>query len=106
MTLPSLSNADATLIVFCASIIELVAASILCDDTDCSDNYIRYAVVVGAVASFITLVMIILVQIGKDVGDTVHAVVSCILLVWWSAGAGVLTFKRPFVVTSETILHT
>lgn len=83
-------------LVFGASLIYVIAASIVCDDNNCR-SYYGYAVAVGVVSLIITLLMLILRFTKRDsMAEKAHRFVSLFLCLWWLIGAAIGTFKSPF----------
>lgn len=79
--------------VVLASIIELIAASVFCNNCQ---HFTAYAVAVGAV-SLALCILIVLVPKCTDKLNQAIPYVVLLLFLWWLAGAIVLTFVAPFV---------
>jgi len=79
-------TSSAAAIVLVASIVELVAAVVACDNSNSCKDERGYAVAVGAVSAFICLVAMFAPQLHKPL--------SLLLFVWWIPGVYVLTFSN------------
>jgi hypothetical protein len=101
MTLdPAESAAFRSLVIMAlASAVEFIAAARVCDAAvDCEDET-AYAVVVGLVAVFLAVIAILLIRFMPGKGTNLMIQFTALfLMVWWCAGAGVLTFRAPFVI--------
>jgi hypothetical protein len=78
-------TSSAVAIVLVASVVELVAAVVACDNSNSCKDERGYAVAVGAVSAFICLVAMFTPQLHKPL--------SLLLFVWWIPGVYVLTFS-------------
>jgi len=108
-TISSVKNNDVSplVIILVASAVEFIAAARVCDkrkdfhiDNYCSDEY-GYAVAVGVGGVVISLAYILILRFSKSVHKFVTQFVAIALLAWWGAGAGVVTFRAPFVATGN-----
>lgn len=89
-------DVQALWIMLTASVIELTAAAVLCDNSLCNRNN-KWAVALGAISTLLSIISLIL---GEKLG-IVKAVFAIILLGMWIFGAGVLTFDEPFSGTGN-----
>eukprot|EP00122_Pirum_gemmata_P001665 Pgem_evm1s1501 len=78
-----------------ASIFYLISASLNCSHGWCRDVS-AYAVAVGALSTFICVIICVLEYLKKDLPKIGNVIVSGFLLVWWLSGTGVGTFRGPF----------
>jgi hypothetical protein len=92
------SNFEAVPMIFAASVIYMIAASIACDNLNYCKNEWGYAVAVGVVSIIITGFLLLL-RITKrtEILGRGHPIVSLFLFLWWGVGAGVGTFRGPFI---------
>jgi len=81
------------LVLFFASVVEFLAAAFECGDTNCERER-AWAVVVGAVSTVFSMIFLCC-PISKA------GFVSVLLAVWWIAGAAVMTFDAPFILTGN-----
>jgi len=102
-------------IVLVASFVELIACSVECNESganvDCTEEY-GYAVIVGVISTFLFLVYLLCeVAHHADCSKNKCGCLGCIdkcskffgafMILWWAAGAGVLTFDKPFKETGN-----
>lgn len=92
--------------LFCSSAVVMVAAARHCDAPDpdttaggaCS-SYEAYAVACGTVSAVASAALLAAKHYGRL--EAVRLPASVFLLLWWIAGAGVMTFERPFHTTGS-----
>ncbi|KAG5185433.1 hypothetical protein JKP88DRAFT_236875 [Tribonema minus] len=83
-------------LLFAASLVYVIAASIQCTHHTCTGSR-GYAIVVGVVSLFITTLLIVIRAIKQAaMVDKMHKFISLFLFVWWGVGAAVGTFNGPF----------
>lgn len=86
------------LVVLVGSIVELVAAALVCSN-GCG-GYVAYAVAVGATSLFFCLVLVVGPQLSASANQLAFPI-AVFLFLWWFVGAVILTFITPFVVASN-----
>ncbi|KAG2501422.1 hypothetical protein HYH03_001205 [Edaphochlamys debaryana] len=84
--------------ILLASVVELTAACILCDETNYCKSYNGYAVALGTISTFLALMHAILCSFKPVLADKFGPFISTFLVLWWIPGAGVCTFRNPFLV--------
>ncbi|PNW77184.1 hypothetical protein CHLRE_10g425850v5 [Chlamydomonas reinhardtii] len=84
--------------ILAASIVELIAAGVLCEKCD---SYVAWAVAVGAISTFFTFVHAIICTFKPSLAAKIAPFLSTFLVLWWIPGAGIPTFKSPFVVVGN-----
>eukprot|EP00195_Chlamydomonas_chlamydogama_P007672 CAMPEP_0202912154 /NCGR_PEP_ID=MMETSP1392-20130828/56947_1 /ASSEMBLY_ACC=CAM_ASM_000868 /TAXON_ID=225041 /ORGANISM="Chlamydomonas chlamydogama, Strain SAG 11-48b" /LENGTH=139 /DNA_ID=CAMNT_0049602955 /DNA_START=50 /DNA_END=469 /DNA_ORIENTATION=+ len=87
--------------IFAASVVQLIAAAIVCDERSECKDYEAYAVAVGAISTAFTLVQALLLVFNGGVANKIAPWLSLFLVLWWIPGAGIGTFKSPFVITGN-----
>ncbi|KAG2440452.1 hypothetical protein HYH02_010334 [Chlamydomonas schloesseri] len=90
--------------ILAASIVELIAAGVVC--TEAADNgkcetYVAWAVAVGAVSTFFTFVHALICTFKPVLANQIAPFLSTFLVLWWIPGAGIPTFKAPFVTVGN-----
>jgi len=88
--------------ILVASCVELAQASQNCteESNDCKDED-GFAVAVGVVSLFMCICYLICLKIKRDFIAKITQYLSLFLLIWWSVGVIVLTFKDPFNTTGN-----
>eukprot|EP00010_Vexillifera_abyssalis_P001206 CAMPEP_0201552368 /NCGR_PEP_ID=MMETSP0173_2-20130828/15465_1 /ASSEMBLY_ACC=CAM_ASM_000268 /TAXON_ID=218659 /ORGANISM="Vexillifera sp., Strain DIVA3 564/2" /LENGTH=343 /DNA_ID=CAMNT_0047962841 /DNA_START=29 /DNA_END=1060 /DNA_ORIENTATION=+ len=89
------------LIIFTGSLFYLTQAATICDDADGCNSYLGWAVAAGTVSMALTLVLGLLTWFDKLQSPLMHTVCSAFLVLWWTFGTGIGTFKEPFVGTGN-----
>jgi hypothetical protein len=81
-----------------ASLMEMVAASLVCRNTGgCSGSIPRYEVAAGAIALGVGLIIILLEAFGAQrVSGTPKIIIALFLMLWWVAAFIVLTYFGTF----------
>eukprot|EP00294_Goniomonas_avonlea_P012064 CAMPEP_0114540450 /NCGR_PEP_ID=MMETSP0114-20121206/775_1 /TAXON_ID=31324 /ORGANISM="Goniomonas sp, Strain m" /LENGTH=199 /DNA_ID=CAMNT_0001724615 /DNA_START=293 /DNA_END=892 /DNA_ORIENTATION=- len=87
--------------IFVASTIELVAAAEACDKAASCEKQYAWAVAVGCLAIFFSLIQMVLSKFVEGVSSRSAPVMAAIFLALWVPGVGVLTFDRPFPGTGN-----
>jgi len=89
-------------VIIMASIIELIAGSVLCD----KDNECEKEVAFSVAAGVISLVICMLYLISGDNFPLMYA--SLFLFIWWTISTGVLTFgtRAPFYLVGNGYIST
>ncbi|KAG2446221.1 hypothetical protein HXX76_000813 [Chlamydomonas incerta] len=87
--------------ILAASIVELIAAGVVCDEAYKCESYVAYAVAVGAVSTFFTFVHAIICTFKPTLAAKIAPFLSTFLVLWWIPGAGIPTFKSPFVTVGN-----
>jgi len=88
--------------ILVASCVELAQASQNCTEelNKCEDED-GFAVAVGTISLFLCLCYIICLKFKREAIPMFTQVLSLFLLIWWSVGVIVLTFKSPFETTGN-----
>eukprot|EP00041_Stephanoeca_diplocostata_P012163 m.202660 g.202660 ORF g.202660 m.202660 type:complete len:353 (+) comp18839_c1_seq9:213-1271(+) len=82
-------------LIFLASVAVTTQAADVCKQADSCEKNNAYAVAVGTVSLFITLIYCVFYALQK-LNDMVVAPVAIFLMMWWTIGVGILTFDSPF----------
>jgi len=95
----------AAFILFLASLVLLIQTSIDCTPTSDCKNYFAWGLSCAVLSiTFSLLLFFFLVRRGEAIdnkGAALYKVLVTLLFAIWIPGAGVLTFKSPYVVTSN-----
>jgi hypothetical protein len=92
-------------VILVGGLVEMWAASATCDKLkngfdDCKDEY-ALAVAIGAISTFVCLVVSIIYCVKADLMSGVgQTVVAVILFLTWGIGTGVCTFDIPFAAAA------
>lgn len=88
--------------ILVASCVELAQAAQNCTEkfNKCKDED-GFAVAVGTISLFLCLCYLILLKMRRDFISKFTKFLSLFLLIWWSVGVIVLTFKHPFNTTGN-----
>lgn len=89
-----ISSGGVLLLLFIMSVIVLTKAAIHCDGVQCDGVY-AYALAVGIVSSFFSISYVLLGRFNKlSMLPGKHRLFfGAFMFVWWTLGAGILTFK-------------
>mmetsp|Transcript_21180 Transcript_21180/g.51840 ORF Transcript_21180/g.51840 Transcript_21180/m.51840 type:complete len:295 (+) Transcript_21180:3-887(+) len=88
-------------VVFLASLVELISAGKLChDENKCADEF-AWAVCVGAISLTISLAHLIIIRFLKGKREAVEVWIAMSLAILWLVGIAVLTFDSPFQATGN-----
>eukprot|EP00301_Raphidiophrys_heterophryoidea_P018912 c3900_g1_i1.p1 GENE.c3900_g1_i1~~c3900_g1_i1.p1 ORF type:complete len:331 (+),score=85.26 c3900_g1_i1:35-1027(+) len=88
-------------IILLASLVELVAAAHICDVTNYCKKEFGFAVAVGTLGFFFSSLFLLVLAVRKTLSSSVVQIFAGFMLVLWSAGAGVSTFRDPFKATGN-----
>eukprot|EP00756_Hemistasia_phaeocysticola_P031826 Hpha_TRINITY_DN16378_c0_g3::TRINITY_DN16378_c0_g3_i1::g.61297::m.61297 len=104
-TVPGLKGAAAKLtqyggwayqVLAIGSLIEGLQAAHDCSDFDCGENHLGWAVACGWISFIAVIVVIILIACGCW-SRIVSIIFAIFFACWWTAGAGVLTYDKPYL---------
>mmetsp|Transcript_15879 Transcript_15879/g.25904 ORF Transcript_15879/g.25904 Transcript_15879/m.25904 type:complete len:315 (-) Transcript_15879:170-1114(-) len=96
-----LSSGRMAVLLFIASAIVMIDASVECHNADnCSDER-AYAVAVGTVSTVVAFVFVYVKLFKSELYQSTRLVWALSFFVWWSAGVAVLTFRGPFLATGN-----
>lgn len=91
-------NSGHPLILVLASLVCMIAASVICDVLCISE--VAYAVA-GATISLVAILFYIVYEAQVGMSDFVELLYFTFLFVWWGIYAGFTTFRLPFVAVSN-----
>jgi len=96
----------ATFVVFLASLVLLIQTSIDCTPTSQCTDYYAWGLSVAVLSLSFSLLLFLLFTFRNDVqasGDPKleHRLLAAFLFILWIPGAGILTFKTPYVLTGN-----
>lgn len=91
-------------VLFIGSLVELYTAAKLCDDIskyqDCTNEF-GFAVAVGTISLFVSLCFLAAGQLSPGFFDPYEKVLAVFMASFWTAGVGVVTFKKPFTIVGN-----
>eukprot|EP00298_Acanthocystis_sp_HF-20_P028768 c7599_g1_i2.p1 GENE.c7599_g1_i2~~c7599_g1_i2.p1 ORF type:complete len:317 (+),score=102.07 c7599_g1_i2:115-951(+) len=89
-------------ILACASFVEFVSAARYCDREarTCSDEY-AFALAVGLITTVLSILLFIVGCTRAGIKNIFNQIFSFLMLIFWSAGAGINTFVDPFTTVGN-----
>mmetsp|Transcript_34517 Transcript_34517/g.48097 ORF Transcript_34517/g.48097 Transcript_34517/m.48097 type:complete len:378 (-) Transcript_34517:1891-3024(-) len=96
-----LSSGRMAVLLFIASAIVMIDASVECHNADNCSNERGYAVAVGTVSTIVAFAFVYVKLFKSELYQSTRLVWALSFFVWWSAGVAVLTFRGPFLATGN-----
>jgi len=92
---------SALVIVFVASVVEFIAAARICHKGGYCQKEFAFAVAVGVASAFFTFAVLLYLRFVPTLNHVVIQILAFMLTGLWIAGAGITTFRNPFVATGN-----
>jgi len=96
-----MAGTSALAVLFVASLVEFVAAARFCDTIPKCEKQNAWAVAVGVVSAICTFAVLLYLRFTPTLSPLVIKILGFFLTALWIAGAGIVTFRGPFILTGN-----